>query len=409
MRIAFVTQWFDPEGGSAAIPGAMVRALEARGNRMEVVTGYPNYPTGDLHEGYRVRLHTTEQHGGTKVHRVPLYPSHDRSAVLRAANFVSFMLSSATIGALLARRSQVTLVYATPATVGLAGVVLRRLLGRPFVVYVQDLWPDTVIATGMLPRRLERIISLALEPFCRLVYRSASRVAVISPGMKRLLVARGVAESKIDVIYNWVDDRLFHPEPGNAPNECFRVMYAGNLGDVQGLETLVKAVATLDDLPDLEVVLVGGGVAEQRLRTLVISLGLERRVLFEGAKPTCEMSLLMARAHVQVVSLKDLPLFHVTMPSKVQAILACGLPLIICAPGDAAELVRSSGAGICAVPSNVEHLADAIRAAYGMKGAALNAMGRAGRTFYERELSAEVGAKKLEASLRRAYSDSVAS
>lgn len=409
MKIAFVTQWFDPEGGSAAIPGAMVRALEALGNRVEVVTGYPNYPTGTLHEGYRVRLHTTEQRGATKVHRVPLYPSHDRSAALRVANFVSFMMSSATIGAFLARRSQVALVYATPVTVGLAGVVLRRLFGRPYVVYVQDLWPDTVLATGMLPVRLERTIGAALDPFCQLVYRSASRIAVISPGMKRLLVARGVADSKIDVIYNWVDDNMFHPEPSKAPNTCFRVMYAGNLGDVQGLETLVKAVATLDDLSDLEVVLVGGGVAEQGLRALVNSLGLDRRVLFEGTRPTSEMSRLMAQAHVQLVSLRDLPLFHVTMPSKVQAILACGLPMIICAPGDAAELVLTSGAGIYAMPSNVEDLAKAIRSAHGKRGSALEAMGRAGRTFYERELSAGVGARKLEASLMRAYSDSVAS
>jgi glycosyltransferase involved in cell wall biosynthesis len=225
------------------------------------------------------------------------------------------MLSSATIGAFVARRSQVALVYATPVTVGLAGVVLRRLFGRPFVVYVQDLWPDTVVATGMLPARLERAIGAALEPFCRLVYRSASRVAVISPGMKRLLVDRGVADSKIDVIYNWVDDDLFHPEPSAAPNECFRVMYAGNLGDVQGLETLLNAVATLDDLSDLEVVLVGSGVAEPRLRALVESLGIDRRVVFQGPKPTCEMSRLLAQAHVQLVSLTDLPLFHVTMTS----------------------------------------------------------------------------------------------
>jgi glycosyltransferase involved in cell wall biosynthesis len=409
MRIAFVTQWFDPEGGSAAIPGAMVRALEARGNRVEVVTGYPNYPTGSLHEGYRVRLHTTEQRGATKVHRVPLYPSHDRSAALRALNFVSFMLSSATIGAFLARRSQVTLVYATPVTVGLAGVVLRRLFGRPYVVYVQDLWPDTVVATGMLPARLDRAIGAVLEPFCRLVYRSAARVAVISPGMKRLLVARGVDHSKIDVIYNWVDDGLFHPEPDEAPAGCFRVMYAGNLGDVQGLETLVDAVATLDDLHDLQVVLVGAGVAEQSLRALVDELGLGSRIRFEGPKPTCEMSRLMAQAHVQLVSLKDLPLFHATMPSKVQAILACGLPIIVSAPGDAAELVLSSGAGIYAIPQDVDQLASAIREAYAMKGAALDAMGRAGRSFYERELSAVVGAKKLEASLRRAYAESVTS
>jgi len=151
MKIAFVTQWYDPEGGSAAIPGAIARALQARGHEVEVVTGYPNYPTGHLYAGYRIRLHHREHIRGIAVNRLPLYPSHDGSALRRMLNFVSFMVSASTAGVYIAKRSDVALVYSTPGTVGMAGLVLRRLLRRPFVLYVQDVWPDTVIATGMLP------------------------------------------------------------------------------------------------------------------------------------------------------------------------------------------------------------------------------------------------------------------
>lgn len=402
MRIAFISQWFDPEGGSAAIPGSMVRALEARGHRVEVVTGYPNYPTGALQDGYRVRLHQVEQRGRTTVHRVALYPSHDGSAVRRMLNFLSFMVSASTLGAWFARRSQVALIYSTPATVGLAGVVLRTVFRRPFVLYIQDLWPDTLVATGMVPRRFERPATALLTRFCDLVYRRAGRIAVISPGMKRLLAERGAAEDKVDVIYNWVDEDVFRPVPVRLDASAFTVMYAGNLGEVQGLDVLVRAIASLADLTDLRVVMVGDGVARQALSCLAHDLGVADRITFTGPRPVTEMADLMATADVQVVSLKDLPLFHATMPSKVQAILACGRPVVISAPGDAAELVRASGAGLVAAPGDVAALAQAIRGAHALRGDPLEAMGRAGRDFYLRELSASVGAARMEAALEAA-------
>jgi glycosyltransferase involved in cell wall biosynthesis len=402
VRIAFISQWFDPEGGSAAIPGSMVRALEHRGHRVEVVTGYPNYPTGKLQDGYRVRLHDVEQRGRTTVHRVALYPSHDRSAVRRMLNFLSFMISSSTVGAWFARRAQVALVYSTPATVGLAGVVLRTVFRRPFVLYIQDLWPDTLVATGLVPRRYERLATRLLTTFCSLVYRRAGRIAVISPGMRCLLAQRGVPEEKVDVIYNWVDENVFRPVSVRLDPTAFTLMYAGNLGDVQGLDVLVRAVGALTDLPDLRVVLVGDGVARDSLSRLATELYVDDRIAFLGSRPVTEMAEMMATADVQLVSLQDLPLFHATMPSKVQAILACGRPVVISAPGDAAELVRASGAGLIAAPGDVRALAEAIRTAYALRGDELEAMGRAGREFYQRELSASVGAARMEAALEAA-------
>jgi glycosyltransferase involved in cell wall biosynthesis len=399
MRIAFISQWFDPEGGSAAIPGSMVRALESRGHRVDVVTGFPNYPSGKLYDGYHVRLHQRELHGTTSVHRVALYPSHDGSAARRAFNFLSFMMSASTIGTLVARRSKVALVYSTPATVGLAGVVLRSVFRRPFVLYVQDVWPDTLVATGMLPSRFTTPAVAVVDRFCHLVYRRAARILVISPGMKRLLVERGVPDDKVDVIYNWVDEDVFRPVRSARDTQTFTVMYAGNLGEVQGLDVLIRAVAQLPDLADLQVALVGDGVARDRLERLAVDLGVSQRVEFRGRHEITEMAGVLASADVQVVSLQDLPLFHATMPSKVQAIMASGQPVIVSAPGDAAELVRTAGAGIVAVPGDVSSMAEAIRTAYADRGDRLHRMGQAGYDFYRRELSSDVGAARLEASL----------
>lgn len=395
MRIAFVSQWYDPEGGSAAIPGAMVRALRASGHEVEVVTGFPNYPHGTLYDGYRVRAYQRERLAGVTVHRVPLWPSHDDSAVRRILNFLSFMLSASTLGALLARRAQVALVYSTPGTVGMVGLVLRRLLRRPFVLYIQDVWPDTVTATGMMPRRLVRPAEWLLHRFCNQVYRAAARVAVISPGMKELLVTRGVPAAKIDVIYNWVDEEVFTVVEEPTAREQFEVMYAGNVGEVQGLEVAVRAVAALPEGDDTVLRLVGSGVAQLRLAKLAADLGVADRVRFEGPRKLSEMAAVMASADVQLVCLKDDPLFHLTMPSKIQAILASGRPIITCAPGDAARLTRDSGAGWAVSAGDVQGLADAISAARRLPRAELAQKGRAGREFYERELGSAVGSEKL--------------
>lgn len=403
MRIAFITQWYDPEVGSAAIPGAVVRALQQRGHEVEVITGFPNYPTGRLYEGYRVRPYRREEIRGVVVHRVPLYPNHDSSAVRRIINFLSFMVSATVMAPVLGRRCQVALVYSTPATVGLVGVVMRALLRRPFVLYVQDLWPDTLTATGMLPRRMIRPAEWLLHRFCNLVYRSAAHIAVISPGMKTLLQTRGVPEAKIDVVYNWVDEHLFRPAPATrSDNASFTVMYAGSIGAVQGLDVAVRALAMLRPDEDVRLRLIGAGAEVSSLERLASELGVSTRVSFAGPRPVQEMSEVMAGADVQLVCLKDDPLFHLTMPSKIQAILASGRPVITCAPGDAAALTTESGAGWSVAPGDAAGLVEAIREARALPHQELEELGKAGHVFYEEKLSSRMGSRQLEVALGRA-------
>lgn len=403
MKIAFITQWYDPEVGSAAIPGAVVRALQQRGHDVEVITGFPNYPTGRLYDGYRLRPYLRDNVRGVVVHRLPLYPSHDSSAARRIVNFLSFMISATVMGPFLGRRCQVALVYSTPATVGLVGIVLRALLRRPFVLYIQDLWPDTLTATGMLPGRLTRPAEWVLHRFCNRVYRSAAHIAVISPGMKTLLMSRGVPERKIDVVYNWVDEELFRPAPAQPHDDGpFEVMYAGSIGNVQGLDVAVRAMAQLRPEEDVRLRLIGTGGEVLALQRLARELGVDDRVRFEGPRSVAEMSQVMASAHVQLVCLKDDPLFHFTMPSKIQAILASGRPVITCAPGDVAALTTASGAGWAVAPGDAPGLADAIRAARSLSPHQLDELGKAGQVYYQERLSARFGAELLEGALARA-------
>lgn len=402
MKIAFITQWYDPEVGSAAIPGAIVRALQARGHEVEVITGFPNYPTGDLYEGYRIKPYQREVLRGVTVHRLPLYASHDDSAVRRILNFASFMVSASTRGAWIARKFDAALVYSTPGTVGAAGWVLKRLLRTPFVLYVQDVWPDTVTATGMLPSRAVKPAEWLLHRFCNGIYRAAGQIAVISPGMKDLLESRGVPEDKVSVVFNWIDEGVFHPvEAAERSGRPFEIMYAGNLGDVQGLDTAVRALANARRESDIRLRFIGSGVAEESLRALAVELNVHEYVTFEGTRTLAQMAEVLADADVQLVCLKDDPLFRLTMPSKIQANLAAGRPLITSAPGDAARMTEESGAGWSAAAGDVAELSRLFVHVSALSSEELRRRGAAGRRFYESRLSAEVGSQALAAALER--------
>jgi colanic acid biosynthesis glycosyl transferase WcaI len=405
VRIGMITQWYEPEPGAAAHPTAIARALQQRGHDLEVLTGFPNYPDGRFFPEYRVRLRHTERRDGVKVLRVPLWPSHDDSGMRRALTLTSYAVS-ASVQALSLRDVDVCLVYLTPATVGLAARVLRRLAGVPYVLYVQDLWPESVLASGFIGHpRAERVVESAINRFCRGLYRHSSGVAAISPGMQQLLVERGVREDRASVVYNWIDESVFRPADRAAENldgGAFWLMYAGGIGDVQGLETAVDALALLPDRPDVRLALVGDGVAVPRLRERAAEQGVSDRVRFLGSRPMSSMPAVMASADAQLISLRDLPLFHATVPSKTQSVMACGLPAIASVPGDAARLVERAGAGLACTPEDPRALATAMRTMADCPPDERRRMGRAGRDFYEHNLSAQVGARRLEDLLSRA-------
>jgi glycosyltransferase involved in cell wall biosynthesis len=405
MRFGMISQWYDPEGGSAAVAGAISRALAGLGHEMHVLTGFPNYPTGRVYPGYRIRPYRYEQRAGVHVHRVPLLPSHDRSALRRAMTYLSFGASAATKWNLL-RSVDAWLVYSTPATAAMPALLAESRYRRPYVLLVQDLWPDTVVNSGFVRRgRLLDATVRGLHAFCDASYRRASAVVATAPSMAELIRGRGVPDGKVSVVPNWVDESVFRPVPRDAGLarrlglDGFVLMYAGSLGDLQGLETAIEAMKWLDDLPDLRLVFAGSGVAEGRLREAASGVA---NVHFLGQQPPERMADLMALSDLQLVSLRDLPLFHSTLPSKVQATLAAGRPLVGAVPGDAARLIERSGAGLAVPPGDAAALAGAVRRLHALGPGARAAMGQAGRQYYLDHLSARVGSAALAEILERA-------
>ena len=368
MKIGILSQWFDPEPGPASVPGVLGRGLAERGHSVRVLTGFPNYPVGRVYPGYRQRLdHLEEPSPGIEVRRVPLYPSHDDNAVKRVANYASFATSAALRAVGHLGDADAAWVYNSPAPVGAVASRLSRKTGLPFLLHVMDVWPDSVLQSGMMKGGVvHRGAERGLNRMVGGTYAAAAAIAVTSPGQLELLASRGVPEERLRYVPVWADEDLFFPRPpdrGLLPPEArdasMVVMYAGAMGHVQKLDTAVRAAAAARDA-GVHLVMVGSGIAADGLRRLAHELSADN-VHFVGSRPPGAMGDLTAAADLHLVSLADTPLLRVTMPSKLQAIMASARPILASCVGDAADVTQRAGAGIAVPPGDLARMTAVLR------------------------------------------------
>jgi glycosyltransferase involved in cell wall biosynthesis len=293
-------------------------------------------------------------------------------------------------------------------------MVAQRRHGTPYVLLIEDLWPDSIFATGFLNSGpVGAIAEPAVSAFVDASYRSASHICVITPGMRRTLIARGVPEDKVSVIFNWVDETVLEPAPragalrhrlGIADRD-FVAMFAGNAGEAQALHAWITAMGRLADLKGAHLVLLGRGTQRESLRAQASSVGVSAHVHFLDAVPAAQVPALVADADVSVVSLADRPLFEITMPSKVQACLAMASPVIVSCAGDVAEVVQEAGAGWVARPEDPASIAEAIRAAYAAGSDERGRRGLNGLRYYVENMSRGIGSRRLAEVLSTAALD----
>jgi glycosyltransferase involved in cell wall biosynthesis len=393
-RLILLTQWFDPEPTMKGLTFA--QRLGELGFDVEVVTGFPNYPGGKVYDGYRIRLIRRERHGGVAVTRLALYPSHDSSRIGRILNYTSFCLSALLYLLFLARRADVVYAYHPPLTVGFAAAVARLIRRMPVVLDIQDLWPDTLKATGMIGNA--RVLGF-VGALCRWTYRRVDRIVLLSNGFRKKLIERGVPEAKLSVIYNWADEAGVTADPSSpdmlGPPGRFRVLFAGNMGKAQGLDSVLDAAALVAAArSDVEFCFLGAGLDLERLRQRAADMKLDN-VRFLPRVPMAEVGAWLAAADCLLVHLRADPLFEITVPSKTQAYMAAGKPIIMAVPGDAAELITRSGGGLVVPPQDAGALASAVMELADMPAAALDGLGVRAHRFYVETLSFDRGTRGM--------------
>lgn len=364
MKILFLSQHYRPEPCDTRT-SKLAAGLAERGYESTALTSFPNYPFGKVYEGYRQRLCQREVVDGVEVIRVPMYADHSRSSKKRALSYLSFGVSAALLGTLFTKRPNLIWIHHPPLTTGFAGYFIAKIKRVPFVFEIHDLWPESLTSTGMIREgRVTRMIRKA----CNFLYKRAAAIVVASPGMKTHLERQNVAPEKITVIPQWGDDEVFRPvdqdlelalRHGLARKRS--VVFAGNLGLAQGLDTILDAAKQLVRLEDFQFVLIGDGVEAERLKKRCADEGIEN-VRFVGQQPATEVSKFLAWADAALIHLKDDPIFSITIPTKTQAYMACGVPILCGVSGDGADAVEAANCGYLVVPEDAQDLAEKIRA-----------------------------------------------
>lgn len=410
MKIGMLTQWFDPETGGASLPGVYAREFIASGHQVSVLTGFPNYPEGAVYPGYRLRPRSVEDDGELRLTRVALYPNHNGSVLGRVANYSSFAISAALLGVGGLGSADAIWVFNSPVTVALPMLTHSRFGRVPIFLHVQDVWPDSLIESGMLPdgaigRGIERLVS----PIVKLMESRAAVIGTISPSVRNLILERNPSIEPTKIVYapNPTNELVFRPvsetrasfgiEAGNRG--VTEIMYAGAIGEVQGLDTVLDAAALLKNRQDIRFTIVGDGISRERLARRAGDLGLVN-VHFVGRVPQAEIPILVARADIQMVSLGANPFLAYTTPSKISSLLASGVPVLAQLEGDGASLLIKSGAAKVVNPGDSEALAHAAERLVDAGATRWNEMGQAGRKFYEENLSAAAAASRIMDAIR---------
>jgi glycosyltransferase involved in cell wall biosynthesis len=401
VRILIISQYFWPESFKI---NDLALGLESRGHSVAVLTGMPNYPSGKYFEGYRLTSPRREDYHGIEVTRVPIVPRGRGQGWRLALNYASYA-ALATLRLLRRgrRRWDVALVYEiSPVTQILPAVALRRLDKTPFAVWVQDLWPESVTASGLVRSRW---VVEVIRRLSRWLYTRADLLLGSSEAFLPRLAAMGVRPDRLGYLPNWAEEAYTGP-PGAAPELVpweggFTVMFAGNLGRVQGLETVLDAAEILRGEPGVRWVLVGDGSHRGWIEEQCVRRGLSGCVHLLGRRPVADMPGLFARAGAMLVSLKPDEVVSLTIPAKLQTYLAAGRPVLGSIDGEAARVIEASGAGFSARAGDAEGLAANVMRLMRMAPEDRAQLGVRGREYCARHFGRGVCLDRVEEALAR--------
>jgi glycosyltransferase involved in cell wall biosynthesis len=384
MKLLIVTQYFWPE---TFIINDLARVLRDLGHVVVIATGKPNYPEGGTYAGYSasgVQREMFEEN--IEVIRVPLRPRRKGSAIDLLLNYASFVCSGLMrLPFLLRGRSfDAILVFAASPNVALPAIPLKWTQKAHLALWIQDLWPESLSATGFIRNRA--VLKL-VELLVRGTYLAADTLLVQSRAFIGP-VSRLATEGKVLYYPNSLDssppetrNEAPQPELLTVLKGHFCVVFAGNIGTAQAIGTLVEAALHLQDLPQVRIVLVGSGSMLEWVKQKKEELNLHNLVL-AGRFPMNAMSGIYAHASCLVVTLKDEEIFSYTIPSKVQAYLAAGRPIIAAVNGEGARVVSEAGAGLTCPAEDSLELANCVRRLFAMPESERLHMGAAGRRYF---------------------------
>jgi len=363
MNILVVSQYFWPENFRI---NDLVTSLKERGHEIHVLTGKPNYPYGKFFKGYGFFTKFFDEYNGINIIRAPILPRYNGSSIYLVLNYISFVVSALLSSLFLMHKNfDVIFVYEpSPITVALPAIFIKKIKKKPLVLWVQDLWPESINASGSV--KSVHIIKL-VEYLVRFIYKRCDLLLAQSKAFIPSINKYSTAETEISYYPNYAED-LYKKKIDNKDNvnaslpEGFRVVFTGNVGVAQDFGTILNAVDILKDNPFIKWIIVGEGRQSDWVKKEVARRGLGQNVHLVGQHPLEEMPYFYANADVMLVTLKKDEILSYTIPGKVQSYMAAGKPIVGCLDGEGKRIIEEAKAGLMAGAGDAKLLAENILA-----------------------------------------------
>lgn len=399
MRLLIVSQYFWPENFRI---NELARELVKRGHEVTVLCGTPNYPAGKIFPGYGWFRRTRETWSGVDIVRVPIAPRGNAKGWRLALNYLTYAIMGSLIGPFRCRgRYDAILTFQmSPATMGIAAVAMKRTKGAPVLHWVQDLWPESLIAAGAVKPR--SAVLRPVDAMVRWIYRASDYVLIQSRSFRGHVERSGVPAERIHYFPNTAE-AFFSPLPREQAHPAlaslpagFRVMFAGNVGTVQDLPTILKAAEITRAEADIQWVIVGDGSMRRWVEDEVASRGLQGTVHLLGQFAVTDMPSMFAGADIMLVTLRPDEFVNLTIPSKLQSYLASGKAVVGAIDGEGAAVIQASGAGMSAPAGDAEGLAACVRTLRARGHDGLDAMGKQGLDYFRENFAGDMLLDRFE-------------
>lgn len=360
MRLLVVSQYFWPENFRI---NDLVAELVLRGHQVTVLTGFPNYPDGKVFQDFRDAPARYSHYEGAEVVRVPLMP-RGQGGLRLMLNYLTFAANASVLGLWKLRGCQFDAIFAyepSPITVGLPAAVMRAVKRAPMAFWVLDLWPETLKAVGIVRSRallyfVGKLVAFIYKRCDLILAQSKSFIPQIRKYVgdgTRVLYFPSWAESVFDM-QHVVAAKEVVSKPG-----IFNVMFAGNIGDAQDFPAILAAAERLKSHAHIQWLIIGNGRMASWVADEIKRRDLQGCVHMLGQHPLEKMPSFFKQANALLVSLKDEPIFSMTIPGKLQSYLAAGIPVLAMLNGEGADLVKKSGAGLACPSGDFSGLAAA--------------------------------------------------
>ncbi len=343
MKILVISQYFYPESFRV---NSFVKELVCRGHKVTVLTGFPQYPYGEIYDGYGFKIPYESNIFGAEVHRLRVIPrGHNSIGMLK--NCISFVIEGNKWVRKCKEKFDLVYVFeVSPVTVGLPAVKYKKKFLTPIYFNVQDLWPDNVIE--VLGINNKAIIGL-INRIVHKIYKNSDKILCSSKGFVKNISDAGVPESKLVFWPQFCETPDFSQttKPDCYESDFFNIVFTGNIGYAQGLNLLIDTAELLKEKP-VRFYIVGDGRAKNELISLVKQKNLSSSVFFLGRVSEDEANRYVRFSDCAYLSFSDSKLFDLTIPAKLQTYLACGAPILGAVGGESAAIIREADCGLVA-------------------------------------------------------------